>query len=226
MCEYKLGRQQQPGATNVASIMPARIGVTDGEEIDEKIDDEADDEATGRGAVAAALYREHEQSLRSYVSRLVPGNQRSHADDVVQETFIRTITHLNNGKAVDSPKGFLFTTARNLITSMFYRGRRNTETDSQADMDEYAHNANACPERSAVMQQKLDAISLAIAKLPARYQEAFVRRRIWGESCKEIAMKMRLSESAVSNYAALGWKLLGEHYAQRGIALDSFLDHD
>ena len=176
--------------------------------------------------VAASLYREHEQSLRTYVIRYVPGYERSHADDVVQETFVRTIAHLKKGKVVDSPKGFLFTTARNLITSMFYRGRTNTATDSHADMDEYALNANTCPEQRAIMRQKLDAFSAVIATLPERYQEAFVRRRIWGESCKEIADKMQLSESAVSNYAALGWKQLVNCCEERGIKLDCFLEQE
>ncbi|MEO1245935.1 MAG: sigma-70 family RNA polymerase sigma factor [Pseudomonadota bacterium] len=177
--------------------------------------------------VAASLYREHQNSLKSYVIRLVPGYQVSHAEDVVQETFVRTIKHLNNGKVVDSPKGFLYTTARNLITSMFYRGRKHTETDSSPDMDDYASSAHVCsPENRAFMQQKLDAFSTAIAALPERYQEAFVRRRIWGESCSEIAVKMQLSENAVSNYAALGWKQLGEYCDKHGIVLNDFFDQE
>jgi len=199
-----LQKQQPKCATSVTSAVPA----------------DSDD-------VAASLYRKHEKSLKGYVLRLVPNGEFSHAEDVVQETFVRTITHLNNGKTVESPTGFLFTTARNLITSMFYRGRKNTWTDSQADMDEHASNPKLCsPEQRAFMQQKLDAFSTAIAALPERYQEAFVRRRIWGESCKEIAAKMQLSESVVSNYAALGWKLLGEYCDKHGIVLSDFFDQE
>ena len=51
-----------------------------------------------------------------------------------------------------------------------------------------------------------------------------MRRRIWGESCTEIADKMCLSESAVSNYATLGWKLLGEYCEENGIVLNDFFD--
>ena len=178
-------------------------------------------------SVAASLYREHENSLKSYVVRHVPGYELSHAEDVVQETFVRTIRHLESGKAVDSPRGFLFTTARNLITSMFYRGPKRAELNSLSDVDEHASTAKACsPENGAFMQQKLDAFSMAIEALPERYQEAFVRRRIWGESCTEIADKMCLSESAVSNYAALGWKLLREYCDRHEIALNDFFDQD
>ena len=177
--------------------------------------------------VAESLYREYQNSLKSYVVRLVPGYEISHAEDVVQETFVRTIKHLNNGKAVDSPRGFLYTTARNLITSMFYRGWRRVEMEALPDVDDHASSANGCsPENRAFIQQKLDAFSVAIEALPDRYQEAFVRRRIWGESCSEIADRMQVSESVVSNYAALGWKLLGEYCEQRGIVLNDFFDQE
>ncbi|MEM8682177.1 MAG: sigma-70 family RNA polymerase sigma factor [Pseudomonadota bacterium] len=177
--------------------------------------------------IAASLYKEHGKSLRNYVRRLVPGYELSHAEDVVQETFVRAVRHLNNGKAIDSPKGFLYTTARNLITSMFYRGRKHTETDSMPDMDEYALQESVSSlEHGFMLNQKLDALSVAIAALPQRYQEAFVRRRIWGESCPEIAVAMRLSEKAVSNYAALGWKLLGEYCEEHDIVLNDFSETD
>lgn len=177
--------------------------------------------------VAASLYQEYQNSLKSYVVRLVPGRDISHAEDVVQETFVRTIRYLKSGNAVDSPKGFLYTTARNLITSMFYRGWKLAELDSLRDIDNHASSTNACsPENRAFMQQKLDAFSTAIEALPERYQEAFVRRRVWGESCSEIAARMQLSESAVSNYAALGWKLLGKYCEERGIVMNDFFDQE
>ena len=177
--------------------------------------------------VAASLYREHHNSLKSYVVRRVPGRQISHAEDVVQETFARTLKYLNNGKAVNSPKGFLYTTARNVITSMFYRGWKQVEVESLPNMDDHATSANvSSPENRAFIQQKLDAFSTAIAALPDRYQEAFVRRRIWGENCSEIAAAMQVSESVVSNYATLGWKSLGEYCDRHGIELDDFIDQE
>ena len=177
--------------------------------------------------VATSLYQEHRQSLEDYVLRLVPNNERSHAQDVVQETFLRTLKYLNKGKQVDSPKGFLYTTARNVITSMFYRGPKRTEIALVPDIDEYGSSAKACsPENEALMRQKLDTFCTAIATLPERYQEAFVRRRIWGESCKEIGDIMHLSEAVVSNYASLGWKLVVEYFDERGIVMDDFVDRD
>ena len=183
------------------------------------------DKTSRDGELAVALYNEHKKSLQSYVRRRLPGADVAHAEDVVQETFARTIRHLNNGHSVKSPKGFLFTTARNLITSMFYRRRDYTETDATEDMDVYAADANASsPQRHVAAQQQLDALSAAIAGLPASYQEAFVRRRVWGQSCREIAAAMDIKEHTVSTYVALGWQLLDQYCKQHDIVLKSFTD--
>ncbi|MEO1245939.1 MAG: RNA polymerase sigma factor [Pseudomonadota bacterium] len=175
------------------------------------------------GEVAECLYHEHEDWLRDYAVGRVPGREISHAEDVVQETFVRVIKHLNKGKKIDSPEGFLYTTASNLITSMFYRGRKHTAIEWEPDMDVYAVPATVCsPEHLTIARENLEVLSFAIDTLPQRYREAFIRRRIRGESCSEIGMEMQLSESAVSNYAALGWKQLVEYFVQHDIVLDDF----
>jgi len=174
---------------------------------------------------AASLFAEYGTSLRNYVQRLVPGYELAHAEDVVQETFVRAIQHLKHGKPLDSPQGFLWKTARNVTVSMFYRGRKHTSTDSHPDMDEHSSPADDySPEYKVMLQQKLDAFSVAIAALPQRYQEAFIRRRVWGESCREIAATMQLSEKAVANYATLGWKLLLAYCEERDIVFNDFDD--
>ena len=175
--------------------------------------------------IVASLYEEYGTPLRCYVQRHVPGSQLSHAEDVVQETFVRAIKHIDKGKSIDSPRAFLYKTARNLITSMFYRGWKRIEANLMLDVDEYEHvsQTGACSlEHQLSMELKLDAFCTAIEALPPRYQEAFVRRRIWGESCTEIADKMHLSEQAVSNYATLGWKLLLEYCEEHNIELNDF----
>lgn len=181
--------------------------------------------STEGNKLAAALYNEHKKSLQSYVRRRVPGADAAHTEDIVQETFARTITHLNKGKAVDSPKGFLFITARNLITSMFYRRPDYAKTDPTEDMDEYAADASTgSPQRSAAVHQQLAALSVAISELPDHYQEAFVRKRIWGQSCREIAAVMGIGEPTVSNYVAHGWRMLNEYCEEHDIALKSVAD--
>ncbi len=172
--------------------------------------------------IVASLYEEHEKALRSYVRRFVPRYEASYAEDVVQETFVRAIRHVQQGKAIGSPRGFLYKTARNLITSMFYRGPKRVGFEPMVDLDEAecALLADECSaEHRLTMEKTLEAFCVAVASLPERYQEAFVRRRVWGESCSEIADAMHLSEQAVSNYATQGWKLLLEYCEEHDIVL-------
>lgn len=172
--------------------------------------------------LAEALYDEHKKNLQSYVRKRLPAGDMAQAEDVVQETFARTINHLNNGNSVRSPKAFLYTTARNVITSTVYRRRDRTNTDATDDMDQYTAEANSCsPQRRAAAQQHLDALMAAISALPHNYREAFVRRRIKGESCREIAEAMDIKEHTVSTYVALGWQLLDEYCEAHNIVLEN-----
>ena len=170
--------------------------------------------------LAEALYDEHKKNLQSYVRKRLPAADLAHAEDVVQETFARTINHLNNGNSVRSPKAFLYTTARNIITSTVYRRRDRMNTDATDNMDQYTAAANSCsPQRRAAAQQHLDSLMTAISGLPDNYREAFVRRRIRGESCREIAEAMDIKEHTVSTYVALGWQLLDEYCEAHNIDL-------
>ena len=180
--------------------------------------------STEGNKVAAALYREHGKSLRRYALRLVPGSEPAHADDVVQETFAHTVKHLNNGRDVTS-RGFLFKVARNLIVTMFYRSRPHNDAD--VDMDEIPSDVNgSSTERGVLLQQQLDALGVAIAALPERYQEAFYRRRVLGESCREIAKAMGTTEHTVAVYAGRGGRLLKDYCEKHCISLDNLADHE
>ncbi len=182
-------------------------------------------QSDGNENLAKALYDEHKKDLQNYVRKRLPTAEAAQAEDVVQETFARTINHLNNGHSVRSPKAFLFTTARNIITSSIYRRRDRMATDPTEDMDQYAAEANACsPQRRVAAQQQLDALAAAIAGLPDNYREAFVRRRIKGESCREIAAAMDIKEHTVSTYVALGWQLLDEYCEKNNISLRKLTD--
>ena len=181
--------------------------------------------STEGNKLAAALYNEHRKWLQQKVRKYVPDGDASRAEDVVQETFARTVKHLNNGKTLERPRGFLFTTARNLITSMFYRSRHYTETDDTLDMDQFATEANTCsPERWAMMQQRLDAFSIAIETIPTNYREAFVRRRVWGQSCREIGEIMGVKEHTIATYVGYAWQSLKDYCEANDIPLDDFSD--
>jgi RNA polymerase sigma-70 factor, ECF subfamily len=66
-------------------------------------------------AAVRQLYSRHAKALHVYVERFCP--DRSSADDIVQETFIRAWRHLPQLSADDRPiRPWLFRVARNLLT--------------------------------------------------------------------------------------------------------------
>ena len=66
-------------------------------------------------AAVRELYSQHVTALYNYVQRFCP--DRSSADDIVQETFIRAWHHLPQLSADDRPiRPWLFRVARNLLT--------------------------------------------------------------------------------------------------------------
>jgi RNA polymerase sigma-70 factor (ECF subfamily) len=67
-----------------------------------------------------ALYHEHAAALLAFVQRLLNGD-RSHAEDIVQETLLRAWRHADE-LAPDGVRSWLFTTARRLVIDT-YRAR-------------------------------------------------------------------------------------------------------
>lgn len=74
---------------------------------------------SSRRDLIGRLYSSSQRALRGYVRRLVASVET--ADEIVQEAFLRTY---ENAERLDTPRAFLFTTARNLASS----ARRSTET--------------------------------------------------------------------------------------------------
>lgn len=78
-----------------------------------------------------ALYRETLAPLRAYAVRVL-GNV-SHADDIVQETYLRL---LRSPVSIDEPgalRAYVFRIASNLMTDHFRSGRRERPLDEDAD---------------------------------------------------------------------------------------------
>lgn len=174
------------------------------------------DTASADGEVLAeALYDENKEDLQSYVRKRLPAADIAYTEDIVQEAFARTIKRLNNGNPVRSPKALLYKTARNVITSTTYRRREYIATDATDDRDGHAAESSSCSAR-----QRLDALEMALSSLPDNYREAFERRRIKGESNREIAKTMGIAEHEVSTYVALGWQLLVEYCEAHDIVLE------
>ena len=85
-------------------------------------------------AAIRQLYFRHAEALRVYVERFC--TDRTSADDVVQETFIRAWRHLPKLSADDRPiRPWLFRVARNLLTDADRAARARPVVQALADED-------------------------------------------------------------------------------------------
>jgi RNA polymerase sigma factor (sigma-70 family) len=152
-----------------------------------------------------ALFREHHERLTRFARHLV--GVGADADDLVQETFLRAHNYLCTGKDIRAPLSFLFVTMRNLVNDA---DRQKKVAGVEACLDAEAAPDNQTPsvERQAMSEREFESLCLAIAQLPERMRYAFVLRKVYGYSCREIAEHLGRSTNTVRDQVAQGFKRL------------------
>lgn len=129
------------------------------------------DEAIGQLEV---LYRAHGPALLRYLRRMA--GSASGAEDLLHETFVQALRHLDRLSDAVSPRAWLFTVARNLGITALRRERRVTALSEDLVAAEAEEED---PRREAVRQ--------AILVLPDAQREALELRLRHELSYEEIA---------------------------------------
>jgi RNA polymerase sigma factor (sigma-70 family) len=152
-----------------------------------------------RNTPFSKFFSETHTALRRYVQRFVVS--RESAEEIAQEAFLRTY---EQGDRVDSPRAFLFSTARNLAFNA-NRARRTAKTDSVGDFDDLRvlSTQTSC-EESALEDEESRLIRNAVERLPPQCRAAFSLRVFHECSYKEIADRMGISTKTVEKYIARG----------------------
>lgn len=164
--------------------------------------------------------------LLTIASRMV-GAQNS--EDVLQFAFIKVFQRVKKQKKpIEKPVGFLTTTVRSVVISEFIRKGKSRKESKHVDWDslsfegyhdEEEYTAVESAESVSIRQERLQTLARVIDQLPDNYREAFVRRRVWGETCREIAKVMGIEETTAANYAAIGFRLIMEHCKENRVQL-------
>lgn len=105
-------------------------------------------------------------------------------------------------------KPFVFTVARNLLID---RARRSqvVSIDAVADPDALGIAVDEPgPDRSVMARQELHQLQAALNRLPDRWRDAVIMRKIEGLSRAEIAARMGIAEATVSQHLAAGMAAL------------------
>ena len=150
------------------------------------------------------LFREHRAKLYRYVLKFVPA---ADAEDLVQQTFLQAHAYQKSGNEIRSPLQFLYKTARNLV-GMNHRHKKIAATEPVADTDALGLEPEAPSlERQVMSEKDFEAFVVAIARLPPQCRKAFVFKKVYGYTCREIAERLGIAVNTVRVHVAKGFKL-------------------
>jgi RNA polymerase sigma factor (sigma-70 family) len=154
------------------------------------------------------VFMQFRRRLARAVGRIV---ERDDVEDIVQETFLRCY-QASAKTTVQFPRAFMLTTARNLALNHIALAE-NRCVGSVASFEDSA--VPLYRERSAQNafegEERFLLLCRAVSALPVQCRRAFVLKKVYGLSRKEIAEYMNISESTVQKHVAKGVLLCAEY---------------
>ena len=119
-----------------------------------------------------------------------------------------------------SPKAFLFRIAKNAALNELARKSRlltdYIEDSSTPDVIEKGASA----EEQVMAQEKLAMFCRAVASLPTQCRKAFLMRKVYGLSHKDIAEQLGISTSTVEKHIASGLLRCSTYLREGGYPVD------
>jgi RNA polymerase sigma-70 factor, ECF subfamily len=138
-------------------------------------------------------------------------------EDVVQETFVRLLSHGPADLKAENARYWLFRVAHNLAIDRLRSGRSNL-LDSQADFDlllSARPSPHFDPEKIYLDGEQWRVVQDNLAKLTPRQRRA-IHLRITGLSHKAIARRLRGTANSVAELIRRGLRRLEENGASSG----------
>ncbi len=151
------------------------------------------------------IYMSMRGSLARAVLGIVPPKE---IEDIVQETYVR-VCQIQRKEKIREPRSFLFKTAHNLALDHVKRA----ESRLAVSVEETGESGFCEAERSGdetfdqvASDEEFSHFCEAVRQLPVQCRRAFVLKKVYGCSQREIAKEMNLSESTVEKHIAQGIK--------------------
>ncbi len=156
---------------------------------------------TEEGRWFAAHLEPHEAMLRAWLQSRHPSGVD--IDDVIQEAYLRVLK-AREETSIQSPKAFLFATARNLaLNSVRFAKVRGEDTMSRLEDCEIL-DERAGVHETVARNQELEVLTKAIQSLPDRCRQIFTLRKVYGMSQKDIARELNISPRTVNAQISIG----------------------
>ena len=150
-----------------------------------------------------------------YLKKRVPAGS---VEDLTQETLLTAHTYVSKGNTLERPLAFLYKTASFVVSNSYRARKKAAATETVADVDALGLCSQApSVERSVMSEQEFEAFCMAIGRLPKKCRQAFVLRKVYQYSYKEIAEHCGVSVYTVKNHVKKGHKLVQAYRERHGL---------
>lgn len=181
--------------------------------------------ANGDSDAFDTLLARYQQKIYSYILFLVHDDEV--ADDLFQETFIKAIVTIRQGRYVESGRfsAWLTRIAHNLVIDK-YRQDRNSNVisndASDADLFNDASLSDITVEMKMITEQSLTDVGRLLKELPDNQKEVLYMRFYQDLSFKEIADATGVSINTALGRMRYGLINLRKMVSERGIVLEVY----
>jgi RNA polymerase sigma factor (sigma-70 family) len=172
----------------------------------------------------SAMTDERDQRLSETIARELPRLRNfirkrvtdvGDAEDLLQEIFYELVEAYRLMKPVEQVGAWLFRVARNRITDLFRKSKRDAsrtaplaveENGGLVSLDDLLPSPDAGPEAAYARRVLVEELDAALDELPAEQRAVFIAHELEGRSFKELAAATGLSVNTL---------LSRKHYAVR-----------
>ena len=149
-----------------------------------------------------SVYMSLRASLARAVMTIVPPKE---IEDIVQETYVRAC-QIENNERITEPRSFLFKTAQNLALD-YVKKAETRLTGGVDDIDSVTSGTLADETFGRVTSnEEFGLFCESVRMLPLKCRRAFVLKKVYGYTQREIAREMNLSEKTVEKHISEGIK--------------------
>jgi len=159
--------------------------------------------------IAETVARERGR-LGNFIRRRIP--DPSEAEDILQDVFFELVEAYRLPEPIEQVGAWLFRVARNRIIDRFRKKREEPlpasaqtgdDDDDEHWLEHALPSADGGPEAAYARTVLLEAMTAALAELPAGQRDVFIAHELEGRSFKELA-----AASGNNINTLLGWKRL------------------
>ncbi|MCT2529650.1 sigma-70 family RNA polymerase sigma factor [SAR92 clade bacterium H921] len=152
--------------------------------------------------------------LSRFLVSMVPPRD---VEDIIQETYVR-MCKVENKTLIKDSESFMFRTARNLALDYLKRAETRL-TSGVDDVDEILLEEYDPTFGQIASDEEFGLFCAAIRELPKQSQRAFILKKVYGYSLKEIMLEMDLGQPTVESHIVSATKKCVQYMRNHNVEL-------